>query len=200
MFGIRKKPKGLLGNGGMFGHETPGYGDGVPMGQGPAAAPSPQPEQGGGFFKPGGGAQLALAGVSDFIDRRQGNRPTAIAGMLAGQQYAQQQAAALAAEQRKRSQGLQDYEAKAQIDAQYAEQKPTSLQQNYEWLKQNNPDEAENYLERMTNNYQYRQGADGRFYRMDIAKPPTKPVGTLRPVGTSQSGGPAQPAPGSFQR
>jgi hypothetical protein len=123
-----------------------------------------------GFMDPGGVGQYLAAVLGDTLSRQMGYEPQGVARLHA-QQQAQQQAAAQAAQAlRERSLDMADWQAKERFKAANAQQNPTSLQQNYEWLQQTNPEAAEAYLERMTNNYEYRQGPDGQFYRVDLAQ------------------------------
>ncbi|MXO67791.1 hypothetical protein GRI72_02950 [Altererythrobacter marinus] len=149
---------------------------------------TPQGEYGLGFqkpdAKPGLGTRLLGEGWED--------KAFAVGGLMRGdpsgaymlqqrKDMAAQQAAQTAAEQRKRAADLADWRWKQD----YQRENPggTALQQNYEWLRETNPDAADAYLERMTSNYEYRQGPDGRFYRIDIAEQPARPVGGLKPMG-----------------
>ena len=67
---------------------------------------------------------------------------------------------------------------------------------DFEWYKGLTPEERAMYHEMKP---EYRQGPDGRFYRVGAsggvnpAAPPTAPVGKLTPIG-----GPSQPAAGNF--
>lgn len=87
-----------------------------------------QPEGKGGFFRQGGPGQYILAGVADFMARRNGEQPM-MAPMLMGQVQQQQAAAAeAAAAQRKRAMDLADYETKKGIDARYRVESPDSFE------------------------------------------------------------------------
>lgn len=166
-------------------------------GTGVMRLPEAEPEQPGlGTRILGDGWEGKAAALGGML-AGDGNAVARYHGEQAQAEKAQQaQAAAFAAEQRKRANGLADWKYKEQWKRDNPEAPdPTSMQRNYKWLKETQPDAAEQYLDRMTNDYEYRQGADGRFYRIDIAKPPTKPVGKLGPI---TKGGPRQPASGNF--
>lgn len=187
---------------GLFGKQvnplaySTGIGDDLKVQHSPQARQmaQPMPEQKKpGFFDKGGGSQYVFAGLQDFLQRRMGEQPTGVSNLMQ-RQMAEQQAVAQASQaQLQRAQDLADFEAKEGIKAKYETRKPTSLQQNYEWLLENQPEAAASYLERMTDNSEYRVGPDGRFYRVDKGVP-TAPVGKLTPI----SGGPSQPATGGF--
>ena len=101
---------------------------------------------------------------------------------------------------RKRSLDMSDWQAKEQWKLENAPpEKGTQLQQNYDWLlSQGREREANAYLERMTNNYQYRQGPDGQFYRVDIAEPQV--LGSTLPEGWNIEGDGGGNASGPFPR
>lgn len=190
--GVAGKPKGLFGK--MIDRQpyaTPGFGDGVIRHTAQERVdhqPAPEPQKPGFLGK--GGTGRAIAGtIGDYLMQRQGMDPVYAPTMM----MQQQQEAAARQAQLQRAQEMADFEAKEGIKAKYETRKPTSLQQNYEWLLENQPEAAASYLERMTDNSEYRVGPDGRFYRVDKGVP-TAPVGKLTPI----SGGPTQPASGGF--
>jgi hypothetical protein len=164
-----------------------------------AGLPSPdEMKKKPGFMDPGGVGQYLAAVLGDALSRQMGYEPYAVARLQAQQQAQQQAAAQAAAEQRKRAEALADYGARKEIDAGYASQNPTSLQQNYQWLKQTNPEAADAYLERMTNNYEYRQGPDGQFYRVDLAQSGAAPPPDTLPPDFDFGGGGGSDATGNF--
>lgn len=195
LFGSKKKP--------MFGNpmerygrptDTPGIGDGMnppPMMSAVSAQAPEQAKRGLGtrlFGKGWENKAFALGGIM------QGD-PTGAYMMRQDERAQQESAQAARMADLKRAQELADFETKEGIKAKYETRKPTSLQQNYEWLLENQPEAAASYLERMTDNSEYRVGPDGRFYRVDNSGgAPTAPVGRLTPI----SGGPTQPASGGF--
>lgn len=162
----------------------------------PVAQPMAQPE-GPKFATPGTWQNKALM-VGDILLAASRGQSSP---MLGQQAMMQQQAAAA---QQQRGQEWEDYVKRYQYELANPKPKtanPTSLQQNYEWLKATNPKAADAYLERMTNNYEYRQGADGRFYRIDIGEGAQPQVlGDTLPDGWAMDeGGPSQPATGGFR-
>lgn len=195
LFGSKKKP--------MFGNPmerygapqaTPGIGDGMtqptPM---MSAVRAPAQEQ---QRKPGLGTRLFGQGWEDKAFALGGimqGDPSGVYMMRQDERAQQEAAQAARMAELKRAQELADFEAKEGIKAKYETRKPTSLQQNYEWLLENQPDAAASYLERMTDNSEYRVGPDGRFYRVDKGVP-TAPVGKLTPI----SGGPTASQSGGF--
>lgn len=143
-----------------------------------------------GFFDRGGIGQYALAGISDFIDRRQGDQPTAIPNMMAAQFAQEQQAAAL------RQKALEA----AQENAQWYERKQwerdnpmpanNDTVNDVNWWMQASPEERAAFHEM---NPEYRQGPDGRFYRVEVGggNAPTAPVGRLTPIQPTTQNTPA---------
>lgn len=125
--------------------------------------PPPPERRGGGLFRQGGIARGIAGTVGDFLMQYNGMQPT-YAPAVAEQR---KQAAALAEEQRKRSMAREDKLWEWQNKPKEPEGR-TSLQQNYDWLvSQGRIQEANNLIERMTDNSEYRVGPDGRFYRVD---------------------------------
>ena len=94
--------------------------DGVNLG-----TPAPQQQRQPGFWQGGGkftgrdALAAALAAVGDGLRGWAGGPTGAVESLIAGRAAPGQQAAALAAEQRKRAAELADYEAKQQIDQRY---------------------------------------------------------------------------------
>lgn len=106
-----------------------------PFGAPPAQnAPEPVAGQrsGGGLFGSAPQAQAkkpsvlpyALAALEDTMARQMGYQPQGVSRLNDMNAQRQQEAAALAEEQRKRSMGLEDYEAKKQIDQRYESTAP----------------------------------------------------------------------------
>lgn len=190
---------------GLFGKQvnplaySTGIGDAMKVQHSPQerqmAQPTPE-QKGPGFFDKGGASQYVFAGIQDFLQRRMGEQPTGVSNLMQ-RQMAEQQAVAQASQaQLQRAQELGDWRWKEDYKAANETSKPTSLQQNYEWLLENDPDAAKNYLERMTDNSEYRVGPDGRFYRVDNGGgAPAAPVGKLTPI----SGGPTARQSGDFR-
>lgn len=193
LFGAKKKP--------LFGdplerygspQATPGIGDGIrhtpEMRQ--AAQPTPQPRTGLGTRLFGQGWEdkaFALGGIM------QGD-PSGVMMMRRDQQMQQQAAADAAAAQRKRAQELADWQWKQEWERDNPKPVSNDTVADYEFIKgQLGEEAAKQYLQNRADPPQYRQGADGRFYRIETGQAPTAPVGKLTPIG-----GPTQPASGGF--
>lgn len=212
MFGIRRKKQGMYGGAlGMPNPHGPPITPQEPQGEAGFGSPAmgaitqPMEPQGNpGFFDKGGMGQYALAAVSDFVDRRQGNNPQALAGMMQQQQYERMQAAKIADQQRaasmKRQNDMADWQAKEQWKLDNPAPANNDTIADFEWYKGLSPEDKAVYREMKP---EYRQGADGRFYRIDTGggattAPPSKPVGKLRPVNAKPAGGASSNASGGF--
>lgn len=180
---------------GMFGApmlpRTPGIGDDIlrRMGQGGVNGPIQQPMPVGTQSelpamaqsiqrqpkKPGMDWGRFVAGtVGDWMLQQSGGRPLYAPMMLQRQQDAREAAMA----QQKAQTEEQGWRARKQWEWANEPQKPTALQQNYDFLKSMGGDYGDNYLERMSDNSEYRVGPDGRFYRVDNGGV-SAPVGKL---------------------
>lgn len=203
--GMRPQKRGLFGARPEY--ATPGIGDGVnvAMAMPGMAAPSPMPEQ----RSPGIGTRLLGEGWED--------KAFAIGGLLAGdggaaamamrqQENAQQQAMAeQAAEMRKRSLDMQDWQAKEQWKLDNAPPPNNDTINDFEWYKGLSDTDKEIY-HRMKPQYMTVDNGDGTKSIIPIGangpvigggaqqQAPAKPVGGLMPMG-----GPTQPASGGFR-
>lgn len=181
MNNMRPRKTGLFGSKGFQG--TPPIAD-PNMGQTQRMGAQGQPK--GGFLGDNTSAKLmALGGLLS------GDGGHGVAQFYQQRAMDGQAAAKQAAEMRKRSLDRDDF--KFEHDYKNANRAPVNNDTvaDYEFIKGNLGEEAATeFLKNKANPPQYRQGADGRFYRIDAAKPPTRPVGQLRPVGGGQSAAP----------
>ena len=186
---------------------TPGIGDGIQRQRTgmPDMAPglgmrAEQPKQGRGSFLP-----YALAAVEDTLSRQMGYAPQGVARLNA-QQAAQQQAMAdQAAEMRKRSLDMQDWQAKEQWKIDNAPPPNNDTINDFEWYKGLSETDKEIY-HRMKPQYMTVDNGDGTKSIIPIGangpmmggsgqqQAPSRPVGGLTPMG-----GPTQPASGGFR-
>lgn len=162
----------------------------------------PQPEVGRGFpmgeqKKPGflsqGGPGRAIAGtIGDFLLQYNNMAPIYAPQMQQQQAIAAQQAA----EQRKRAMEMADWQAKEQWKRENPMPTNNDTVSDYEFIRERlGPEAAETYLRNRADPPQYRQGPDGRFYRIETGQAPTAPVGKLTPI----DGGPTPAASGGFR-
>ena len=182
--------------------------------------PAPQQQRQPGFWQGGGkftgrdALAAALAAVGDGLRGWAGGSTGAVESLIAGRAAPGQQAAALAAEQRKRAAELADYEAKKGIDARY--QMPDAPKPgSFEWWSDpsRTPEEKARFAEYRDVNTPDEPRMitlpDGRaiFGTMDEIRsiiggqgaagggqPPPRPVGRLTPIG----GGGVSNGTGSF--
>lgn len=182
--------------------------DGVNLG-----TPAPQQQRQPGFWQGGGkftgrdALAGALAVIGDGLRGWSGGPTGAIEGLIAGRMAPQQQAAALAAEQRKRAAELADYEAKKGIDQRYATPEKDAFDRALvnAGIDPQSPQGVELYRQRATTMAQGQPQEprmitlpDGRaiFGTMDEIRsiiggqgaagggqPPPRPVGRLTPIG-----------------
>jgi len=201
-----------FGKRGLFGAKmgapigTPGIGDDIQrqrMGM-PDMAPglgmqAEQPKQGRGSFLP-----YALAAVEDTLSRQMGYAPQGVARINA-QQAAQQQAMAdQAAEMRKRSLDMADWQAKKQWEIDNAPPPNNDTINDFEWYKGLSGADKELYHRMKPQNMIVDNGdgtksiipigANGPIVGGGQQQAPSKPVGGLMPMG-----GPTQPASGGFR-
>lgn len=203
MFGMIPKKRGLFGSP-AFPLQTPGIGDDVERRrngtldpQMSAVQPQMDPAQGhapkGGFFKPGGAGRAIAGTVGDFLLQQAEMDPIYQPQMRQMQAMAERQRQASL----ERDADWQDWVKKQEYARANPQPANNDTVADYEFIRQRLGDEeAEKYLRNKANPPQYRVGPDGRFYPIDVATPPSRPVGNLRPLA---EGGPAS-APGGFPR
>lgn len=104
----------------------------------------------------------------------------------------QQQAAALAADQRKRSLDMADWTAKEQWKLDHPAPVNNDTVNDFNWYKGLSPEDRALYEQMRP---EYRQGPDGQYYRVQKAIPAPAGV-TFTPLG---NGGPTPPASGTFR-
>lgn len=197
--GMNQRKKGLFGRPFEV-PGTPGIGDGDPRlpqndpapGLGMRSA-APEPKK-PGFFDAGGGSQYVFAGLQDFLQRRMGERPTGVTNLMQQQAQEQQAMAQNAAKMRERSLDMADK--KWEIDYRRENPASTAMQQNYEYLRQIDPEAAESYLKRQTDPIQWITGPDGvpRPYGVGQANRPA--VGSV--MADPRKGGASSNASGGF--
>lgn len=96
---------------------------------------------------------------------------------------------AQAAEAKRRAE-LQDYEAKQRIAQKYQTPSTNDTERDYNFWKANmTPEQFTAWVQNKADPPQYRQGADGQFYRISGSQRPTAPVGRLTPIGNATPAG-----------
>lgn len=111
----------------------------------------------------------ALAAIGDGLRGWAGGPTGAVEGLMASRMAPQQQAMAMAAEQRKRAAELADYRQKLMLDQEFA--KPPKVNDtvaDFEWYKALSPQDRALYHQMRP---VYRQGADGQFYPVQVGAP-----------------------------
>lgn len=167
-------PKKPVGTGGVFGGQ---------FDDDPTAMPAPQqPEKRwleGGKFGWKDGLALALGAIGDARTGRPQTSQMILGSMQQRRQAEERQR--LFEQQRKA--GLEDYRTQKQIDQEYAAPpKATAFQQDYEYILRNfGPEAAEKFRNNKVDPPEYRQGADGRFYRVEVGQPQV--LGSTLPAG-----------------
>lgn len=155
-------------------------------------APMPKPQsfwQGGNRFTGRDALAGVLAAIGDGLRGWSGGPTGAVEGLIAGRLAPGQQAAALAAEQRKRAADLADYEAKKGIDARYATPdapKPGS----FEWYQTATPEQRAIYDQYNPVIATTWQGPTP-IPRSRLGGVPSAPVGKLTPLGPTIQNTPA---------
>lgn len=154
-----------------------------------------QPER-----KPGLGTRLFGKGWED--------KAYALGGLLQGdqsgvmmmrqnEQAAQQAMAQEQAAQLKRAQDLADWRYKQEWERDNPKPVNNDTVADYEFIRGKlGEEQAQTYLRNRADPPQYRQGPDGRFYRIETGVMPTAPVGALRPY--QPKGGPVSNGGGGF--
>ena len=149
-----------------------------------------------GFFGQGGPGRAIAGTIGDVLLQQSGMAPIYGPNMAAQQQSLAEQAA----EQRKRAAEMADWRAK--YDHERANPKPvagTTFQRDYQYILDNfGPEKAKEYAANRINPPEYRQGADGRFYRIDVADTAPQVLGSTLPQGWTIEGGTAGNGGGGF--
>lgn len=140
------------------------------------------------FFGQGGVGRSIAGFLGDYLLQRSGGSPI-YSPMMAMQQ---QQAAQLAAEQRKRSLDMADWTAKEQWKLDHPAPVNNDTVNDFNWYKGLSPEDRALYEQMRP---EYRQGPDGQYYRVQKAIPAPAGV-TFTPLG---NGGPTPPASGTFR-
>lgn len=182
---------GLKRKGGLFGSSpmvtTPGIGDGLTAAQEPLAPAKPK------FFGEGGVGRGIAGNIGDFLLQYSGMDPI--------YQPAMQQKQAMAYDQQQRQatrrERLEDWQAQEE----YKRANPAPINNDtindFNWYK-NLSEQDRAVYHRMKP--EYRQGPDGKFYRIEVA--PTGPAPTFTEddwnKGTPVTGGPTPRASGNF--
>ena len=176
--GMRPKGRTLFGR--TVDMATPGIGDGMTQHspeQRMAAQPATPPKK-PGLFGQGGAGRYMVGAIGDALLQNADMAPVYGPAM----QQQQSMAAQMAAEQRKRSLDMADWQAKKRWESENPGQ--TAMMQNYEYLKGIDPAAAESFLKRQTDPIQWITGPDGvpRPYGVGGQAAPTAPVGKLTPI------------------
>lgn len=185
--GMRKKKK-LFDMGGVPDDVmTPGGGLG-------GGVPSMEEEQKPGFFGEGGIGRGIIGVLGDTLSQSAGGQGTFIPNLYRQKQMDLRQRNA----EQARAADMQDWQTKQDYTrANPKPQSPTALQKDYEWLKQNQPGLAEQYLQnKVTAPPVVISNPDGTKTIMPAGmiprgNRPTKPVGKLRPVQATTQNTPA---------
>ena len=148
--------------------------------------PQPTEKQDGGFFGQGGVGRAIAGTIGDVLLQRNGMAPI-YAPAMRDQQQQMQAAAQQAAAQRQKSVDRQnsweDWQRRQQWQIDNPKPANNDTVNDVNWWMGASPEERAAYQEM---NPEYRQGGDGRFYRIDTGgnrAAPTKPVGKLTPMG-----------------
>lgn len=178
----QQRPRGLFGSSSR-------------VGQQPAMTAIAQPQ------KPGFDWRKALGVLGDSLSIAGGGQPVYVPNLI--DQRNRQQAMAYAEQQYQRRRGDENADWMARQEWERANPKPVNNDTvaDYQFIVQNLGEEAgKEFLRNKANPPQYRQGPDGRFYRIDIA--PQAPTFTDDDwnSGTPVNGGPTPSASGGFHR
>lgn len=131
------------------------------------------------------GLAKGIAGtIGDYLMQQQGMAPVYAPTMARQREI--EQAQQLYNQQRRDE--MNDWVAKQQWElANPAPPKPTAMQANYEWLQQNHPNYADDYLKRQTNDVTWRQLPNGQWVPLD----PTPQLPEFTEDDWNNAGGPS---------
>lgn len=164
----------------------------------PTTPGGPMTPQKPSFFGQGGTGRAIAGSLGDVLLQNAHMQPI----YAPAAEAQRRQAAQVAAEQRRQAAEYSNFVAQQQYRAAHPAADPTAMQQNYDWLKANHPEAADQYLQSQTaappmvvtnpdgTKTLYPAGAIPR----GNSAPPTAPVGRLTPI----PGGPTPGASGGF--
>ena len=159
-------PKKPIGTGGVFN----GQFDDEPTAQ-------PQQKKSGGFFGQGGAGRGIAGTIGDYLLQMSGARPIYAPAMQQKRAMDYQQKLMEQQRQAGREDKMWEWQNKP-----VAAPKATAFQQDYEYILANfGPEEAERFRNNKIDPPEWRQGADGRFYRVETAQPQV--LGAELPTG-----------------
>jgi len=161
----------------------------MPMGRGLFGRSTPKKP---GFFDQGGAGRAIAGTIGDVLLQRNDMAPTyAIGQEQRAYQAAQQQQA-----EAKRLAEREDWLYKQNWERENPKPVNNDTVRDFEWYQGLTPDERKTYHEMKP---VHRQGPDGRFYRVEVGdnSPPTRPVGKLTPITTSNTPAPQLNAQGN---
>ena len=145
----------------------------------------PQQQEKPKFFGEGGAGRAIAGSIGDALLHMNGMKPI-YAQTVAAQRELQMREA-------ERQRDNEDWFRREQWKLQNQPPKINDTERDFEWYKGLSDADRAIYHQMKP---EYRQGPDGRFYRVDVA--PTAPVGRLTPI--PDEGGPTQPASAPFRR
>lgn len=158
-----------------------------------------------GFFQKGGFGQYALAAISDFGARLNDRDQNMLGDMMAFQQKKQmeaEEARLRALEPIKLGNSIIRPDGKGGYTPVYTEPKEpnndTVADYNF-WKQTLSPQQFERWLQNRIDPPEYRQGRDGRFYRIDTADGPLAPVTDDEWNSASPMGGSGGNVTGGFR-
>lgn len=141
------------------------------------------------FFGEGGVGRAIAGNIGDFLLQYSGMQP--IYAPIMQQRQAAQQA------EMQRQQGLADWVAKQEYEAAHPKPVNNDTINDFNWYKSLSEEDKAIYRQMKP---EYRQGPDGRFYRIDIAPDAGRPaIGAVVPDPRKQ-GGPSATPTGTFPR
>lgn len=169
MFGALKR-KPMFGEiPGMGPYNTPGIGDGMTP---PVGAMDPNTQamtKKPGFFAPGQTGRHIVGFIGDALQQMSGGQPTYMPQMMQMKQQDAEIRARLQAALEKRKADREDYTWKAEYDR--ANPKPINNDtiNDFNWYKSLSDEDKAIYSQMKP---EYRQGPDGKFYRVETAQGP----------------------------
>jgi hypothetical protein len=148
-----------------------------------------QPERKSKFFGQGGAGRNIAGALGDALMQMGGLRPLYAPAMEHQREMQMREA--------ERQRDSEDWFRREQWKMANSGPK-NDTEADYQFLTEKlGPEAAKEFLRNKADPPQWRQGPDGRFYRIETAPTPTAPVGKLTPI---PDGGPTPPASGGFRR